>query len=325
MKTTAQAFTLIELLVTMALGLIVLTIVFNLFASSTTLVETDTGRVMASQNAQTALDILAGDVRQAGENLELAQPRLGVSGVEFGPGGSGTPAFVTVRRNIPPHPTTRVQLQRLPLCAKSGANLQVAGPPPSSVIATGPCASSDVNVGPWRDHFAAQSGRAQAALLYCDTCGTGGTRKITRVAVLKVGNTVTTLEAGTTVNRISVTLRDTVPSDYRDNNNSMLMLIDERRYFLAPDNTLRLALAGQTDSEAEPVAFDVAALKVTADLIAEGTTPAQNGVTSMGLEGPWSRLKQVNLTLTGGNAGQGRARTRTFEARVFPRNVESSR
>lgn len=313
-----SGFTLIELLIAMGLLVIVLIIALNAFVSSNKLVEADTGRIMASQNVQTALDLMAADVRQAGENLEL---NLGISGIEFDDAAN----TITVRRSIPPL-STGVSLARLPLCHKSGTTVQVVGPPPSSTATAARCTFSDGdgdgehdNIGPWRTYFTLQEGRPQAALLYRPKNGSTPAL-VRRTSVRQIqAQTVQPVVGGAPIRRVNVTLGEAVPSEFTAANNSLLVLIDERRYALV-DDELRLALGGQTNDEAQPVAFDVTDLALSATLGAPDEM-----VSSMALDGPWARVKSVSLGLTAKSAGQGRARERTYQTAVFPRNVETAR
>ncbi|WP_412026926.1 PilW family protein [Deinococcus yunweiensis] len=313
----AAGFTLVELLIAMALLMVVLTIAFNIFSSSNRLVETDTGRVMAQQNAQTALDLMAADVREAGENLELD---LGISGLEFNHASQS----ITVRRSIPPL-STGARLARLPLCSVSGTTVQVIGPVPGSTTATSRCTYSDGNgdgeddnVMPWRSYFAAQGGIPQAALLYRPASGsTPALVQSTTVQVIQPQ--VVSVSSGVTVRRVSVTLGSAVPSGFTAANNSLLILVDERRYMLV-GSELRLALGGQTDAQAQPMAFGVTALSLSATL----NTPTET-VTSMNLTGPFARVTNIAIGLTAKNPGQGRSTTRTFQSTIFPRNIETAR
>ncbi len=312
MRQDVSGFTLLELLVAMALFIVVITVAFDAFSSSNKLVEADTNRVMASQNVQGALDILASDVRQAGENLELD---LGISGITF----DNSAQTMTVRRSIPADATTGVKLQRLPLCYASGTTFQVSGPPPSSTTpANSSCVSgpSEVNVGPWRDYFTAQNGQPQAALLYRPKSGSTPSL-ITRTTVNAVQNTSGTGDT----RRTNLILGGSIPVGFTDTNGSLILLIDERRYFLdAASSELRLALGGQADGDAQVVAYSVTGLTLGATLVNPDAT-----VTSMSLTGPWKRVKQITLNLTANNAGQGRGGSRSFQATVFPRNVETAR
>ncbi len=335
-----QGFTLIELLVSIALLAILMTIVFNTFLSSNNLVETDIGRINATQNTQGAMDLLVADVRQAGENLDLS---LGISGLEF------DSSSLTVRRSIPPltllqspsgEPGLAGQtVKSMSICSLDATNrIQIIGPPPKSdspaPSATSTCTYStrlsdkeDANVKIWRVYFASQSGRPQVAILArpADTA-TGQIAMVRRVIALSVDPTQLQIYSGNTeIRRVSITLRDPVPAGFTAANGSTLTLVDERRYIRdSTSNELRLALGGQTDMEASVVAFNISGFTTTAVLRASGTSP-ESTVPSMSLQGPWERVKRVNLSLTGGNAGVGRNRNRTFTTSVFPRNVESTR
>ncbi|THF68958.1 prepilin-type N-terminal cleavage/methylation domain-containing protein [Deinococcus sp. Arct2-2] len=307
-------FTLVELLVAMGLFLVVLTIAFNAFSSSNKLVEADTGRVMASQNVQSALDILSADVRQAGEDLSLD---LGVSGLEFNSSGK----TVTVRRGV-----TRVQ--RLPLCAVSGSIIQVSGPPPAATTpgaATGSCAYNaptagidPTNIADWRAYFAAQGNQAQTALLFRPATTTQ-TLKVDPVIVTAMLAPMTSGSGASFIYRTSVSLGSTVPGDSTATNGSLLVLVDQRRYKVVGSDLL-LAIGGQTDAQAQVVAYGVTDLSVNSNLVNPLAT-----ATSMTLTGPWARIKSVAVTMTSGSAGQGSNKPRSFTATVFPRNIEQAR
>lgn len=332
-----QGFTLVEVLVSLALLGILMLVVFATFMSSNQLVETDTGRVNALQNTQAAMDLLASDLRQAGENLDL---QLGISGVEF------DASSLTIRRSIPPitalqapadEPTLAGQtVKTMPICYLNSATkqIQIVGPPPST-SSTPPTASSictystrpdgeDANVKIWRVYFTAENSRPQAALLSRPATSTQ-TALVQRVVVLRVEPVQSQNYGSTTVRRVSVTLRDPIPSEFTASNGSTLTLIDERRYLRnSTTSELRLALGGQADADASVVAFNVTNLTTTALLKADGTSPEQT-VNTFTLTGPWKRIQKVNLSLTAGNSGTGKSRSRTFTTSIFPRNVESAR
>ena len=320
-----SGFTLVELLIGMALLLIMLTVAFTIFSSSNQIVESDTGRIMASQNTQAAADMIVNDLRQAGENLEL---ELGISGVEF----DSDAQRLIIRRSIPPFTAAQVgsstsyigqKPARLPVCNVSGTSLQVVGPPPGSTTSTSMCSYNtvsasdidDARVKTWRLYFAAEG--PQTALLYTPQSG-GLPPKIMTVAVRSIGP-VPNSSVASNPRRIAGTIDSAIPSTYTVNGATLLILIDERRYMVS-DKELKLADKGQADTDAQPVAFDVSKMTVSANL----TNPTET-VTSMSATGPWSRLKSIRLELTGTTAGQGSNKSRTFQATVFPRNVETAR
>ncbi|MFB9993432.1 type II secretion system protein J [Deinococcus oregonensis] len=313
-RAKTAGFTLVELLVAMGLFLVVLTIAFNAFSSSNKLVEADTGRIMASQNVQSAMDILAADVRQAGEDLSLD---LGVSGLEFDSAGK----TVTVRRGI-------TKVQRLPLCAVSGSTIQVSGPPPTATTpgaATSSCAYSapttgvdPTNIADWRAYFAAQGNQSQTALLFRPATSTQ-TLKVDPVIVTAMLPAVTSGSGTSFIYRTSVSLSSAVPSGYTASNGSLLVLVDQRRYKVVGSD-LVLAVGGQTDAQAQVVAYSVTDLSVTSTLV----NPPETAI-SMSMSGPWARIKSVAVTMASGSAGQGSNKPRSFTATVFPRNIEQAR
>ena len=215
----------------------------------------------------------------------------------------------------------------------STRQIQIVGPPPSTAstapTATATCTYStrpdgeDANVKIWRVYLAAENDRPQAALLVRPQTSSQQAL-IRRVVVLRVGAIQTQSYGSTTVRRVFVTLRDPIPTGFSATNGSTLTLIDERRYLRdSTSNELRLALGGQTDAEGAVVAFNVTDFTTTA-LLAATATSSETTVDTLSLTGPWSRVKKVNLSLTAGNPGTGKSRSRTFSTSIFPRNVESA-
>lgn len=314
-----QGFTLIELLLAMALFLVVVTIAMNAFTSSNRLIETDTGRIAASQNVRSALDILVADVRQAGEYLDLT---LGVSGVEF----NNTTDRLTVRRTVPPQTdaTGTYQVTAFPICQISGGRKIVT----VAIGGNGSCpyvpyTPSDpnaptANTKAWSLYFAAQGNRPQAGILAQD----GSSPLRDTIDILSVAQTGS-LSGTTDTRTVTLTLRTALPTGYSVTSSPRIQLVDERRYRVA-DGNLLLALGGQSDDEAQTVAFDISDFTVSANLIQTATQNAEN-VESMGLKGQWSRVGRLQISLSGGSTGQGSSKTRTYSATVFPRNVESAK
>ncbi|WP_019009077.1 prepilin-type N-terminal cleavage/methylation domain-containing protein [Deinococcus aquatilis] len=299
-------FTLVELLVAMGLFLVVLTIAFNAFSSSNKLVEADTGRVMASQNVQSALDILNADIRQAGEDLSL---NIGVSGLTF----DSATKTLSVRRGI-------AALNRVPVCAISGNNIQIVGPPVGSTVSTNACTyatpptgTDPVNIVAWRSYFTALNGQPQMALLYRPASGS------TPVKIDVVGITTVLSSSGTGSSyRVSVSLSGAPPSGY-SGNGSLLVPIEQRQYKVVGSD-LMLALNLQTATEAQAVAYGITDLSAVATLVNPPAT-----VNSLAADGPWARIRSVDVTLTSGSAGQGTNKPRALTATVFPRNIEQAR
>ena len=120
-KQAEDGFTLVEMLISMAILSIILVAVSAIFRSTTQLAEADTGRILADQNIQTALDIVTADVKQAGENLSL---EYGVSGIEYNTAAD----WLTVRKGL--------TIPAMSICAPSTSNptsIQVLGAIPGSI------------------------------------------------------------------------------------------------------------------------------------------------------------------------------------------------
>ncbi|MBZ9752078.1 prepilin-type N-terminal cleavage/methylation domain-containing protein [Deinococcus sp. HMF7604] len=317
-----EGFTLTELLVGMSLLAAVMMIAFSMFQSSNQLVESDTSRIMAAQNAQTALDIMTNDLRQAGENL--ASVRLPVSGVEF----DNANQKLIVRRGIAPMSAAQVgtatdlisqRPQALRVCKVIDNRVQVIGPTPAGDTPSG-ClynagvSGDDVQVRPWRVFFASQGNAYQAALLY-RPAGNGLAAAFAPVVVQTISAVSNNADATKRV--VELVLAGNVPAGFSSTNNSRIILIDQRRYWVA-DNQLKLAVAGEKDADAQTVAFDIDSLTLSATVTNSGTP-----VNSLAIDGPWNRVKTIVAALKARNPSQGKANTRTFQSTIYPRNVAS--
>ncbi|MFC6661549.1 hypothetical protein [Deinococcus multiflagellatus] len=196
--------------------------------------------------------------------------------------------------------------------------IEVVGPlpdntTPSQCLYQAHPSGDDNRVRPWRVFFASQSNAPQAALLYRPASGTTPAA-FAPVVVTTIGTISSNADA--TKRELWLDLRDSVPAGFSSSNGSQLILIDQRRYWVQ-DSELKLAVAGQTNAQAQTVAFDVDSLVLSATL----TNPTAT-VTSLAINGPWNRLQTVVATLKA-RSGQGRNAARTFQATVYPRNVAS--
>ena len=93
-KGFSKGFTLVELLVSAAIGLVILTISFALTISSRDLVQRDQQRTSANQNLRSSVELMANDIRLAGERL-TAEGNPAISPIEIKNGNE-----LIVRRNI---------------------------------------------------------------------------------------------------------------------------------------------------------------------------------------------------------------------------------
>lgn len=324
-KDLIQGFTLIELLVGMSLLTLIMTIAFNLFQGSNRLVEADTSRVSAMQNAQTALDIIANDLRQAGENLTTSGPSI--SGAEF---NNATQSLI-IRRGIAPMTASQVgnatdMISRRPdtlsICAVSTNRIQIIGPQGSATTSTANCTynpradGDDVKAYTWRIYFASQANQPQAALLYRPPTS-GSAASYAPIIVRTVSSVEPSLGVAVNLRKIWLEIVGSIPAGYSETNGSQVILIDQRRYWVQ-DNQLKLAIAGQTNEQSETVAFDVTGMQLSASLLSPSAA-----VSNLAIDGPWKRVQSITAVLTAGSSGLGSGRLRTFQATVFPRNVSS--
>lgn len=322
---SVDGFTITELLIGMSLLVTVMMIAFVLFQNSNKLIETDAGRVNAMQNAQTALDIVTNDLRQAGENLTTSGPSI--SGIQF----DNTSQTLTIRRGIAPMTASQVgtatdMISRRPdvlsICSVNGSRIQIIGPKDNTTSSTANCTynprvdGDDVKAYTWRVYFTSQNNAPQAALLYRPGTSSSAA-SYAPINVRAISQVEPSLTSIVNLRKIWLEVVGTIPAGYTDQNGSQVILIDQRRYWVQ-DNQLKLATAGQTDEVGETVAFDVSKMTLSADLQSPNET-----VSSLAIDGPWKRVQSVTVSLATGNSGQGSASTRNFKSTVFPRNVSS--
>lgn len=311
-----HGLTLVELLVTIAISSLLLMVIGTAVTTSTRLMNTDLGQVNASHNAQAALDMILNDVRNAGENLDTT---IGITGVEI----SDNAKEVLVRKNITI--ADRTLIPRLPICGVNGNQILINGTPLSGSTNPAQCTygdsdanNDDDNVQRWRTVFAAQPDIAQSAILYTPPATTGGSSQVVRVRVNTLG--VRQGNGATIPYRTYITLDTAVPAGYTLTNNSQVILVDERRYKVVGDN-LVLATGGQSDAEAQVVAFDIPNLDLSATL----QNPSAS-VNTIGLQGPWVRIKSINVTLEARTSDKTAIlkQTKAYSGVMYPRNVESA-
>lgn len=332
MRTDARTagLTLIEMLIALALFSAVMTIAFSVFSNTNKLVQADTGRINAAQNVQSAMDLLVSDLRQAGENLY--SQNIQVTGLEF----NDAEQTLTIRRAIAAFRPTELpagysgatSVQSRKICEVNGKTILIASntngctyTPVNSLLP----GSDDTSVMAWRQYFALQNGRPQAALLL-KPAGGGTAAVIARATVTAIGAVQYTNNVLTGYDRkIWVTLNDTVPTAFTASNNSALILVDERTY-QAKDGELRFTQGG-VGASSQVMAFGVSSLRINATLGATSSSSAST-ITALSLADgadKWARIQNINVQLTGRSAGLGKTTNKLFTADVFPRNIETAR
>lgn len=333
-------FTLLELLVAMSLFVVLITIASTVFINTRRLVNADSGAVSSTQNVRSAVDIMAADIRQAGENLSTLNVK--VTGMDFNQSNK----TITVRRAIPDFKSTDLpadypanaarSIQALPICYLSGDRKEIRVASTTTVDCTYNAVnalignSDDQNIAAWRRYFVLQSGRPQAAIIYTPGSSTSPTVS-QRIQVNSVGNVEFTVPLAGVFNRqVSLRLNTPAPSSVTASNGSLIILVDERNYVLDSTSKRLMFTQGADASYAQPLAFGITNMSIQAKLnpvAGDGATETltSQSVTSDQDGAKWARVKEISLSLTGtGQSGQPQGE-RKFTTNIFPRNVETLR
>ena len=315
-----KGLTIIELLVTMGILAIILGASFSLVISNRRIYQIDQSRTAINQNLRSGMDILAADVRQAGE-------RLSVSGtlplLEVINAAGATPETLVIRRNLSD--------TILPVCADVATNatsITVAFAPGSPNTTPAECVFKDNgsptnptapngtadNVDDWRTYRLAQ---------------TGGTRAFIWDPVLKQGEFFTyTGETPTAITKNNVNLTYAYPRA----NQPVVYLLEEKRYSV--NNGILQVVKNGVVSNPDQIIDRVSDFQIqatltytknsvttttTLDTLGPTTTWTTQGTTLVA----WQYLTAVNITLTGSATVQGRTVPRSLSDRLFPRNMLS--
>ncbi|ULH17281.1 prepilin-type N-terminal cleavage/methylation domain-containing protein (plasmid) [Deinococcus sp. KNUC1210] len=303
-------FTLIELLVAMALSLIIVGVVFTLFSSTNKLNEADTGRVYTNQNLRTSLDLIANDLRQAGEGISGSYP---ISGVDF----NSTNKTLTIRRNFSANVTVGgadVIVPNLPICQSLSSTITtiiVVRPTSSTTICPFNSASGTVPdiLKPWIAYLSSNSSSPVPALLYNTS-----SKLATRVNVTAVTPTPTPLTGNSTV---TVSGQSNTTASFAMGN-SVLLPIDERVYSVDSSGILQLSVNGGPQ---QAIAYGIQNLSF--DAIGVNSSGVTNHYSNFIITDPWSNLQSMTVTIQG-SGGTGTQVNRTYATTIYPRNVIQS-
>lgn len=293
LPSSADGFSLVELLVSMSVMLAITAATLSLSVSTRGVYEADEARTQLNQKLRSALDIIANDLRQAGERLPGDFPAI-----EIIDGGAGVPDRIVVRRGL-------LDVV-LPLCADhigSDPNVFVAAtatPPPGCT----PLADDDGdgfpdNIGNWRTARLAAGGTLRA-YIYDPVSRNGEYFDYTNE------------DAAT----LSIRRGDAIgwAHDYLVVNLSRIYILEERTYTLS-GTTLQLTIDGTpTTLDIVDSIDDLQALVNLQD----GTTQASLGTADL-----WAQLASIEVSLVGVGRHRDAPLVRELSTAVFPRNVLS--
>lgn len=287
---------MVELMVAMAVVLAMSAAAMTVTESSRTTYETDQARTAVNQNLRTGLDMMAVDVRQAGERLPGDVPAILITD-----GGTG-PDSLVLRRNLLD--------SVLPLCidvlaGTTAEDVVIADPSAGSPPGCSPVDDADGdgwpdNLQEWRQHRLDHGGQVRAYLYN---------------PVSRVGEYFEYDTEDASGFHLHASDSQAWQNDYLVADLSRVYMLEERTYRLQGD-VLQILMNGETSSSLNLVS-DITGFATRA-FMEDGTTR-----TSLGPSDAWSTLQSVEVVLSGRGTFLDRTADRSLEARFFPRNVLS--
>lgn len=298
-------FTLVELLVALTVGVVLVGLAVQVAVADRRVMDADARRVATNQTVRTALDLVATDLRQAGEDMNVQLSPIIVTN-----GTGGASDRLAVRRQLTD--------QTLPVCAdvSSGVtNIQVSAPLPG---ATAECTYTGTTASPVPSNLAAWEALRLAS-------PTGTLRAFLYDRSNKVGEYVTFSGIAGTASTQQYYLKrlpGTLARTYSASSKPFLVLLEEREYFVQSRQLMmRLNADAATD---QPISPDITDFSVTVD-VDTGTASAPAVVTRTGFTvgDDWKRIVKLDLGVSGAVTENGRTTARALTTSVFPRNVLS--
>lgn len=308
-RASTDGFTLIELLVSLAVGVMLVGLAVQVAVADRRVMDADMRRVATNQTVRTALDLVATDLRQAGEEFNQ-----NISPIIVTNGTNGASDRLAVRRQLTD--------QTLKLCADlsvGAASVQVSVPtstvtpsPPDGCRYSG-SGSSPVppNLAVWEALRAASPNGTLRAFIYNPTDKVGEYFTYTGISGNATTQVYSVLRGGGSLSR-----------SYAVSKGPILILLEEREYFVQNNQlTMRMNADAATD---QPISPDITNLSVTVD-VDTGTASAPNVVTrsSFVVGDDWKRIVKLDIGVSGAITENARTTARTLTTSVFPRNVLS--
>lgn len=287
-----EGFTLVELLVSLTVVLAVSAAALALSLAGRRAYEADRARTRLNQSLRAGMDLLATDVRQAGERLDSGFPAL-----EVVDGGAGAPDELVVRRNL--------MDTVLRVCGDvTGSTLDIpvavaSSPPPGCA----PVPDDDAdgwpeNLEAWRDRRL-DEGASLRVFVYDPIARLG-----------EFFDYVSEDNVALTVSAASGTSWD---RDYLVANQPRLYVLEERRYQLDAD-MLQIVVNEDTSGPLR-VVQDIADFRLRVVLEDFSTR------SSFGPADDWKEIRSVEATLTGDVTVGDRRIERSWTVEMTPRNV----
>ena len=290
-RRAANGFTVVELLVSMAMGLILLTMIMQTTMANRNLYSHDVVRTRISQDIRSSLDILGQNIREAGENLTKTFPA-----VEITDGASGGPDEIIVRRNL------LDEVLKVCTAITAGSTTTQIYFANSSAISGCDYASNTHNFTEWHNYRLADPSHQVKAYIY--DSGTRLGEWFTHTGETGTGTQYyISRSAGAWTNSYTTT-------------SSAVYLVEEWKFKVA-SNTLQLIVDNDT-SNTMNVAFGITDLQFSTKM-KDGTTK-----TAFARTDDWTTINTITVSATGQGTFSKRTLTTTLSAQFFPRNILSN-
>lgn len=297
----SRGFTLIELMVALVITMIIMAAATSVTLQVRNLFLLDQARTTVNQNLRGGMEVVAADVRQAGERLpsDLLIPHR-VPPLQIIDGASGASDELILTRNV----LDAV----LPVCTSihAGSSTNVvkiadANPNPPTGCAPVPDNNGDGwpdNLGAWHDYRVANGGSVRA-YIYDPVTGNGEyfTYDLDDASTYHI-------------HRASGSWQYSYPA----NDKPQVYMLDQRAYFLY-GNRLRQEVDAQSDYD---VTTDITNFQAEA-IMQDGSV-----LTSFGPGDDWLNVKAVQVTLNAQHATvTGKNHSDSLSMQLFPRNILS--
>jgi type IV pilus assembly protein PilW len=286
----SAGYTLIELLVSLTVVMAVLAIAMTFALASRKMYEADHARTDLNQNLRAAMEILAADMRQAGERLGPRFPALEIID------GDGGPDQLILRRNQ--HDTVLLVCEDL---SPGDATIKIGG---TSVDGCAPVPDDDgdgwnENLDRWRDERLAAGGQI-VAYVYDPITGSGEFFDYEGENAADL-----TIRAGSS----------SWDRTYLADDHCQIYLLEEHRYEIA-DGLLQFVENGDT-AQPRRIVDDVLDLRLVAHFQDGSHAP------SLGFGDEWRDLRAIEVEIAGSTLVRGRPLDRRWSSEILPRNVLS--
>ncbi len=296
LRSSVKGSTLIELLVASVIGLSMLAMIFGVTMTNQGAVEQDMRRTRLNQNIRSAMDLIAADVRQAGERLPSSLPA-----VELINGAGTANDQLLLRRNLIDEVLTVCQ----DISAGSTGNViylstTAAGASPACTYG-----GQTQNYTTWKNYRLAHKNSVKVYIYNMSTrlgefiSYTGENDSGVTLSIQK--------QAGAFVNAYP-------------KNISAVYIMSELRYRMSADPTQPDVLEQVENKEEDnvrKVTFGLSTFQLQA-ILQDGTVK-----NSMTASDAWASLASISLTVSGQQKIKGRTIATTLSSRFFPRNILS--